>query len=110
MLTCPRFLFGLALPVGTVGTFEGVASPVATGSSDDSYSSVGTSYISTCTSLAAGGGVSTCTVTKEGSLSGSITGYLLFTGLVVNSLAFKISLFARILIEDGPVERGLVLR
>ena len=84
--------------------------PVATGGSGGSYSSVNPLYVSTCTSLSAVAGVSTCTATEEGLPSVSGTRYFLVTGLVVNSLALTISLFAHILFEDGPLGHGLVLR
>ena len=113
MLTLPRFLLGLAL---SVGTLIRVTSPVTTDSSGGSYSSVDRSYVSTCTALVVGVGcVSTGDVSSEVVVLGAIvvplvSGYFLVTGLVVNCLAFNISLFAHIRVEDGPLSFGLVLR
>ena len=113
MLTLPCFHFGLTLFVGT--TLVGVASHVRTGSSGGSYSSVDQSYISTCTAIFADVCVSTgdvssgLVVVAAGELPYE-SGYFLVTGLVVNCLAFSISLFACIRAEDGPLSFGLLLQ
>ena len=104
MLTLPHLFFGFTLSVGTIGA---VIFPVTTGSLGGSYSSVDTSSVSTCTSLAVGVGVSTGTVSNGALLIGS--GYFFVTGLVVNCLAFSNNLFARIRVDDGPLDLGLLL-
>ena len=111
MLTLPCFRFGLTLSVGT--TLVGVASHVGTGSSGGSYSSVDQLYVSTCTAIVADVCVSTGDVSSELVVVAAEavpleSGYFLVTGLVVNCLAFSISLFARIRAEDGPLSFGLL--